>query len=63
MDGTQDAKACGDCVVMMTTGWRNVPSTANVLYEIVVEAVNLRLAYFWPCLPSSMSNCPACTAL
>jgi hypothetical protein len=41
----QDAKACGDCVVMMTTGWRNVPSTANVLYEIVVEAVNLKLAY------------------
>ena len=41
----QDAKACGDCVVMMTTGWRNVPSTANVLYEIVVEAINLKLAH------------------
>lgn len=41
----QNAKASGDCVVMMTTGWRNVPSTANVLYEIVVEAVNLKLAH------------------
>jgi hypothetical protein len=41
----QDAKACGDCVVMMTTGWRNVPSTANVLYEVVVEAINLKLAH------------------
>lgn len=41
----QDAKACGDCVVMMTTGLRNVPSTANVLYDIVVEAVNLKLAH------------------
>lgn len=41
----QDAKACGDCVVMMTTGWRNVPSTANVLYDIVVDAVNLKLAH------------------
>ncbi len=41
----QDAKVSGDCVVMMTTGWRNVPSTANVLYDIVVEAVNLKLAH------------------
>lgn len=41
----QDAKANDDCVVMMTTGWRNVPSTANVLYDIVVEAVNLKLAH------------------
>lgn len=41
----QDAKANGDCVVMMTTGWRNVPSTANVLFEIVVDAVNLKLAH------------------
>lgn len=39
------AKACGDNVVMMTTGWRNVPSTANVLYEIVVEEVNVKLAH------------------
>ncbi|MBL4835022.1 MAG: hypothetical protein JKY26_13715 [Pseudomonas sp.] len=41
----RDAKASGDCVVMMTTGWRNVPSTANILYDIVVEAVNLKLAH------------------
>ena len=41
----QNAKASGDCVVMMTTGWRNVPSTANVLYDIVVEAINLKLAH------------------
>jgi hypothetical protein len=41
----QSAKACGDNVVMMTTGWRNVPSTANVLYEIVVEEVNVKLAH------------------
>ncbi|MGM1051025.1 MAG: hypothetical protein ACQEXO_01335 [Pseudomonadota bacterium] len=40
----QEAKASGDCVVMMTTGWRNVPSAANVLFDIVVEAVNLKLA-------------------
>jgi len=40
-----DAKASGDCVVMMTTGWRNVPSTANVLYDIVVDAINLKLAH------------------
>lgn len=39
------AKACDDNVVMMTTGWRNVPSTANVLYDIVVEEVNLKLAH------------------
>ncbi len=41
----QNAKACGDNVVMMTTGWRNVPSTANVLYELVVEEVNVKLAH------------------
>ncbi|MFN3732080.1 hypothetical protein [Comamonas testosteroni] len=41
----RDAKANGECVVMMTTGWRNVPSTANVLYDIVVEAINLKLAH------------------
>lgn len=39
------AKVCNDNVVMMTTGWRNVPSTANVLYDIVVEEVNLKLAH------------------
>lgn len=41
----QNAKVCGDNVVMMTTGWRNVPSTANVLYEFVVEEVNIKLAH------------------
>lgn len=41
----RNAKGCGDNVVMMTTGWRNVPSTANVLYEIVVEEVNVKLAH------------------
>lgn len=41
----RNAKACGDNVVMMTTGWRNVPSTANVLYGIVVEEVNVKLAH------------------
>lgn len=40
-----NAKACGDNVVMMTTGWRNVPSMANVLYEIVIEEVNVKLAH------------------
>lgn len=40
----QNAKNCGDSVVMMTTGWRNVPSTANLLYEIVVDEVNVKLA-------------------
>lgn len=45
----KNAKTCGDNVVMMTTGWRNVPSTANVLYEIVVEEVNVKLAHMnWP---------------
>ena len=41
----RNATACGDNVAMMTTGWRNVPSTANVLYEIVVEEVNVKLAH------------------
>lgn len=41
----RQARACGDNVVMMTTGWRNVPSTANVLYDIVVEEVNVKLAH------------------
>lgn len=39
------AKEHGDNVVLMTTGWRNVPSTANVLYEMVVEHINLKLAH------------------
>jgi hypothetical protein len=39
------AKANGDNVVLMTTGWRNVPSTANVLYDIVVEHINLKLGH------------------
>ena len=40
----EHAKAHGESVVMMTTGWRNVPSTANVLYGIVLEHINLVLA-------------------
>lgn len=39
------AKEEGDNVVLMTTGWRNVPSTANILYDIVVEHINLKLAH------------------
>lgn len=35
----------GEQVVMLTTGWRNVPSTANVMYEIVIEQLNITLAY------------------
>jgi len=35
----------GEQVVMLTTGWRNVPSTANLLFEIVVEQLNVKLAY------------------
>ncbi|TXH07244.1 MAG: hypothetical protein E6R05_00620 [Candidatus Moraniibacteriota bacterium] len=41
----QSAKLSGDNVVMMTTGWRNVPSMANILYEIVVEEGNVKLAH------------------
>ncbi|MEN5090842.1 hypothetical protein ABE458_09145 [Pseudomonas protegens] len=41
----RSAKASGDNVVMMTTGWRNVPSTANVLYDLVVEEINVKLAH------------------
>lgn len=45
----KSAQMCGDNVVMMTTGWRNVPSTANVIYEIVVEEINVKLAHMgWP---------------
>lgn len=35
----------GDSVALMTTGWRNVPSMANVLYAIVVNHINLKLAH------------------
>lgn len=41
----RDARRDGDCVVMMTTGWRNVPSTANVIYQMVVDRINLKLAH------------------
>lgn len=41
----RNAKESDDNVVMMTTGWRNVPSTANVLYEIVVDEINVKLAH------------------
>jgi hypothetical protein len=41
----KNAKAYGDNVVMMTTGWRNVPSMANVLYATVIEDVNVKLAH------------------
>lgn len=40
----EEARLDGGNVVMMTTGWRNVPSTANIIYEIVVENINLKLA-------------------
>lgn len=40
-----EAKEKGDDVAMMTTGWRNVPSTANLLYDIVVEEINVKLAH------------------
>jgi len=39
------AREQNDNVVLMTTGWRNVPSTANVLYDIVVEEINVKLAH------------------
>ena len=39
------AQERNEAVVMMTTGWRNVPSTANVLYDLVVEHLNLKLAH------------------
>ncbi|MCU8040404.1 phosphoribosyltransferase family protein [Shewanella xiamenensis] len=41
----RQAKMSGEHVVLMTTGWRNVPSASNVLYEIVVEDVNMKLAH------------------
>ena len=40
----EGALAAGEQVVMLTTGWRNVPSTANVLFAIVVEQINVDLA-------------------
>lgn len=40
----EEARLDSGNVVMMTTGWRNVPSTANIIYEIVVENINLKLA-------------------
>lgn len=40
----REAKERNDTVAMMTTGWRNVPSTSNVLYSIVVREINLKLA-------------------
>lgn len=40
-----NARKLNDNVVLMTTGWRNVPSTANVLYDIVVEEINVKLAH------------------
>lgn len=40
-----EAKEKGDNVAMMTTGWRNVPSTANVLFDLVVEEINVKLAH------------------
>lgn len=39
------ARDLNDNVALMTTGWRNVPSTANVLYDIVVEEINVKLAH------------------
>ncbi|WP_022982658.1 hypothetical protein [Ideonella sp. B508-1] len=40
----EHARARSESVAMMTTGWRNVPSTANVLYAIVLEHLNVFLA-------------------
>lgn len=39
------ARINGESVALMTTGWRNVPSMANVLYTIVVDRINLKLAH------------------
>lgn len=41
----EEAKSNQDNVVLMTTGWRNVPSTANVMFEIALEHINIKLAY------------------
>ncbi|HDR1103444.1 TPA: hypothetical protein QB288_000179 [Pasteurella multocida] len=38
------AKENNEIIVFFTTGWRNVPSTANVLYGIVINFVNIKLA-------------------
>ncbi|WP_218008650.1 phosphoribosyltransferase family protein [Hydrogenophaga flava] len=40
----QHARAHGESVVMLTTGWRNVPSTSNVLFGIALEHINVLLA-------------------
>lgn len=40
-----EARINGDSVALMTTGWRNVPSMANVLYAIVIDHINLKLAH------------------
>jgi len=31
-------------VVLMTTGWRNVPSSSNLIFDIAFEAINLKLS-------------------
>lgn len=41
----ESARNQGENVAMMTTGWRNVPSTANVLYALVVQDINVKLAH------------------
>lgn len=40
----EHAREHGESIVMFTTGWRNVPSTANVLFGIVLEHINVLLA-------------------
>ena len=41
----QNAKRDGDSIVLMTTGLRNVPAAANIIYDIVVEDINVKLAH------------------
>ena len=45
-----EANAKQQDIVLMTTGWRNVPSTANILFEMVVDDINIKLASL--CLPT-----------
>lgn len=40
----EHARTHDESVAIMTTGWRNVPSTANVLYAIVLEHLNVLLS-------------------
>jgi len=40
----EHARAHDESVVLLTTGWRNVPSTANVLFGIALEHINVLLA-------------------